>query len=162
MKSRLIIPIMMVLAVLIFSAGCTGGGGQATPAPTVLPTPIQTMVISTTTFPTNAGGSTQPGPTQTIPVGEAVSVSVEKAGTYSTTIIAHFDGGKGINFVSKIDVRVTRPDGSVVSGLLKPMMGETIELEGTQGTDRVEVTTYMKSGNIYKIIDQQMPYKTRG
>jgi hypothetical protein len=42
------------------------------------------------------------------------------------------------------------------------MMGETIELEGTQGTDRVEVTTYMKSGNIYKIIDQQMPYKTRG
>jgi hypothetical protein len=120
------------------------------------------MVISTTTLPTNAGGSTQPGPTQTIPVAEAVSVSVEKAGTYSTTIIAHFDGGKGINFVSKIDVRVTRPDGSVVSGLLKPMMGETIELEGTQGTDRVEVTTYMKSGNIYKIIDQQMPYKTRG
>jgi len=163
MKIMLTISVITVFMVIIFTAGCTGGGGQTTPAQTVLPTPIDTIVVSTTAHTTSAGGgSTQPGPTQTIPPGEAVSVSVEKAGTYSTTIIAHFDGGKGINFVSKIEVRVTRPDGSVVNGLLKPMMGETLELEGTQGSDRVEVVVTMKSGNVYTIIDRQMNYKTRG
>jgi len=162
MKIMLTISIITVFMIIIFTAGCTGGGGQTTPAQTALPTPIDTIVVSTTAQTTSAGGSTQPGPTQTIPPGEAVSVSVEKAGTYSTTIIAHFDGGKGINFVSRIEVRVTRPDGSVVNGLLKPMMGETLELEGTQGSDRVEVVVTMKSGNVYRIIDRLMPYKTRG
>jgi hypothetical protein len=163
MKIMLTISVITVFMVIIFTVGCTGGGGQTTPAQTVLPTPIDTIVVSTTAHTTSAGaGSTQPGPTQTIPPGEAVSVSVEKAGTYSTTIIAHFDGGKGINFVSKIEVRVTRPDGSTEIKNLQPEVGKEVEIEGTQGTDRVEVTAYMKSGKIYKIIDQQMPYKRRG
>jgi hypothetical protein len=162
MKISLTISVITVFMVIIFTAGCTGGGGQTTPAQTVPPTPLQTMAISTTAAQTSAGGSTQPGPTQTIPPNEAVSVSVEKAGTYSTTIIGHFDGGKGINFVSKIEVRVTRPDGSTEIKILQPEIGKEVEIEGTQGTDRVEVTAYMKSGKIYKIIDQQMLYKRRG
>lgn len=162
MKIMLTISVITVFMVIIFTAGCTGGGGQTTPTQTVPPTPIATMVVSTTAQTTSAGGSTQPGPTQTIPPGEAVSVSMEKAGTYSTTIIAHFDGGKGINFVSRIEVIVTRPDGSTETKILQPEVGKEVEIEGTQGNDRVEVTAYMKSGNVYKIIDRQMPYKTRG
>jgi len=162
MKIMLTISVITVLIVIIFTAGCIGGGGQATPAQTTLPTPVGTTVVSTIAQTTSAGGSTQPGPTQTIPTGETVSVSVEKAGTYSTTIITHFDGGKGINFVSRIEVRVTRPDGSTETKILQPEVGKEVEIEGTQGTDRVEVTAYMKSGKVYKIIDQQMPYKTRG
>ena len=103
-----------------------------------------------------------PGPTQTMPSAIAVSVSVDKAGMYSTQIITSFDGGKGMNQVSRIEVRVTHPDGSVVTGTMKPIIGETLELDGTTGTDRVEVTAVMMSGTTYKIIDQQMPYKTRG
>jgi len=162
MKIMLTISVITVVMVIIFTAGCTGGGGQTTPTQTVPPTPIATMVVSTTAQTTRGCESIQPGPTQTIPPQEEISVSVEKAGTYSTTIITHFNGGKGINFVSRIDVRVTRPDCSVVSGQLKPMVGETLELEGTQGSDRVEVVATMKSGNVYTIIDQLMPYKTRG
>jgi hypothetical protein len=164
MKFSAGIPAVLVLAALLFAAGCSStGGGQATPAPTAPPTPVQTQAVLTTPLPTTGtGGSTQPGPTQTIPASEAVSISIEKAGTYSTTIIAHFDGGKGINFVSRIDVRVTRPDGSVVTGILKPMMGDTLEIEGTNGDDRIEVVVTMKSGNVYKVIDQIVPYKTRG
>jgi len=162
MKIMLTISVITVVMVIIFTAGCTGGGGQTTPTQTVPPTPIATMVGTTTAQTTRGCESIQPGPTQTIPPQEEISVSVEKAGTYSTTIITHFNGGKGINFVSRIDVRVTRPDCSVVSGQLKPMVGETLELEGTQGTDRVEVVATMKSGNVYTIIDQLMPYKTRG
>ena len=162
MKIMLTISVITVVIVIIFTAGCTGGGGQTTPTQTVPPTPIATMVVSTTAQTTRGCESIQPGPTQTIPPQEEISVSVEKAGTYSTTIITHFNGGKGINFVSRLEVRVTRPDCSVVSGQLKPMMGETLELEGTQGSDRVEVVATMKSGNVYTIIDRQMPYKTRG
>jgi hypothetical protein len=162
MKLRLVVPIVSVLVALLVVAGCTGGGGQTTPAQTAAPTQIQTLAVSTTVLPTTPGSSTQPGPTQTLPPATPVSFSVEKAGTYSTTIITTFDGGKGMSGVSKVDVRVTRPDGTVVTGVLKPLKGETVELEGTQGTDRVEVIVTMNTGNVYTVIDQQMPYKTRG
>jgi len=139
-----------------------GGGGQTTPAPTAQPTPVPTMAVSTTALQTNAGSSTEPGPTQTLPSATPVSFSVEKAGTYSKTIITTFDGGKGMGAVSRVDVRVTHPDGSVVTGVLKPLTGETLPLDGTEGTDRVEVIVTMNTGNVYKVIDKQMPFKTRG
>ncbi len=156
------IPVIL-LSALVLAAGCAGIGGQPTPAPTGVMTPIPTTEVVTTAVPvTTAAGSLIPGPTVTIPPTESVSVSVEKSGTYATTIISSFNGGKGINFVSRIEVKVTRPDGSVVTGILKPMMGDTLELEGTNGSDRVEVTAVMKSGKLYKIIDELVPYKTRG
>lgn len=162
MNLKFLVPVVAVLVVLLLAAGCTGGGGQTTPAPTAAPTQVPTLAVSTTVLPTAAGGSTKPGPTQTLPAATPVSFSVEKGGTYSTTIITTFDGGKGMSGVSKVDVRVTRPDGTVVTGVLKPMKGETVELEGTRGTDRVEVIVTMNTGNVYTVIDQQMPYKTRG
>ena len=164
MNFRITVPVIVVLAALIFAAGCTlGGSGQTTPAPTAQPTPIPTMAVSTTALQTNAGSSIEPGPTQTLPSITPVSFSVEKGGTYSTTITTTFNGGKGMGAVSRVDVRVTRPNGSVVTGLLnKPIMGQTVDLEGTNGTDRVEVIVTMNTGNVYKVIDQQMPFKTRG
>ncbi|WAC04426.1 MAG: hypothetical protein OS112_08110 [Methanoregula sp.] len=162
MKIKLVVPVVTVLVALLVVAGCTGGGSQTTPSQTAAPTQVPTLAVSTTVFPTAAGSSTQPGPTQTLPAATPVSFSVEKAGTYSTTIITTFDGGKGMSGVSKVDVRVTRADGTVVTGVLKPLKGETVELEGTKGTDRVEVIVTMNTGSVYKVIDQQMPYKTRG
>ncbi len=76
---------------------------------------------------------------------------------YSTTVITHFNGGKGLIFVSRMDVRVTHPDGTVLTGgLAKPGMGDTVEIPGTSGTDRVEVVVTMVSGDSYKVIDQQI------
>ena len=156
-----LIALGVLLSVFLLVAGCTQGTSQPV-ATTEVPTPMPTAEAVTATASETAGGSTVPGPTETMPANQAVTVSVEKGGTYSTTIIASFDGGKGMAFVSRCDVKVTRPDGSVVTGTLQPTVGNTVELEGTNGTDRAEVTVYMKSGSVYKIIDQQMPYKTRG
>jgi hypothetical protein len=87
---------------------------------------------------------------------------VEKSGLYSTTIITHFDGGKGLMYASRMDVRVTHPDGTVLTdGIAKPGMGDTVEIPGTSGTDRVEVMLTMANGVIYKVTDRQMPYKGR-
>jgi len=166
MNKKLILGSFLLVIALLVSAGCTTFTPQ--PAPTPTPTPVITTEIPTTVPTTVAPvatptASTKPEPTQTLPSQWALSISVEKAGTYSMTIITHFDGGKGLPSVLKMESRVTKPDGSVVSKTIeRPKMGDVIEIEGTNSTDRVEVYVTMNSGTVYKIIDQQMPYKTRG
>jgi hypothetical protein len=87
---------------------------------------------------------------------------VEKGGMYTRTIIARFDGGKGLNYATRMDVRVTYPDGTVkTDGITKPKMGDSVEILGSTGTDRVEVIMQMASGKAYKIIDRQMPYRNK-
>jgi hypothetical protein len=65
-------------------------------------------------------------------------------------------------YASRMEVRVTLPDGTVkTDGISKPKMGDTVEILGSEGTDRVEVIMLMANGGIYKILDQQMPFKAR-
>ena len=117
--------------------------------PATSPTPVPTTKASTL-----------PGPTETLPPQWPLSFTVEKAGMYSTTIITHFDGGKGLMYVTRMDVRVTHPDGTVLTdGIVKPRMGDTVEIAGTSGTDRVEVIVAMASGEVFKVIDKQVAYK---
>lgn len=160
MDSRIVLSLALVLAVLLTVAGCSSPVQPvATPTPTPVPTPEPTT--PPTPVPTTQA-SIIPGPTDTLPPQWPVSITVEKSGMYSTTIITHFDGGKGLMFVSRMNVRVTHPDGAVLTnGMDKPKMGDTIEIPGTSGTDRVEVTLNMASGESYKVIDQQMAYKSR-
>jgi hypothetical protein len=161
MKFRLILSLALVLAVLLVVAGCS----SPPPQPVVTPTPSPTTPEPTTPptpVPTTKA-STSPGPTDTLPQTWPLSFTVEKAGMYSTTIITHFDGGKGLMYILRMDVRVTHPDGTVLTGGIdKPRMGDTVEIAGTSGTDRVEVMVTMASGVTYKVIDQQVPYKSHG
>jgi hypothetical protein len=161
MKFRLIFSLALVLAMLLVVAGCS----SPPPQPVVTPTPSPTTPEPTTPptpVPTTKA-STSPGPTDTLPQTWPLSFTVEKAGMYSTTIITHFDGGKGLMYILRMEVRVTHPDGTVLtSGIDKPRMGDTVEIAGTSGTDRVEVMVTMASGVTYKVIDQQVPYKSHG
>ena len=160
MHYRILIPLALVLAILLVSAGCSSPEEPVvTPMPTTVvttkPTPLPTPVPTTK-------ASTIPGPVDTLPAQWPVSVTVEKSGMYSTTVISHFDGGKGLMYVSRMEVRVTHPDGTVLTdGITKPKMGDTVEIPGTNGTDRVEVTLWMANGVNYKVFDQQMAYKSR-
>jgi len=159
MNYRIMLSLSLVLGVLLVVAGCSS---PEQPVVTPTPTPVPTTVPTTppTPVPTTTA-STIPEPTDTLPPQWPVSVTVEKSGMYSTTIITHFDGGKGLIFVSRMDVRVTHPDGTVLTkGIAKPGMGDTVEVAGTSGNDRVEVMLTMANGEIYKVIDQQMGYKS--
>ncbi|MFA4859345.1 hypothetical protein [Methanoregula sp.] len=166
MKLRFLFIAFVLIAVALVAAGCTS---PSTPAPAA--TPAQTPAVIETTAaptavataaPTKAAGSLEPSPTDVVPEGQAVSVSVEKAGTYSTTIMTSFNGGKGLMSVSRMDVRVTKPDGTVeTKGVDKPVMGTIVEIEGTKGNDRTEVILTMRSGSVYKVYDQLVAYKTR-
>jgi nitrous oxide reductase accessory protein NosL len=160
MNFRIVLSLALTLAVLLSVAGCSS---TEKPVVTTVPTPVPTPVSTPepTPVPTTQA-SIIPGPTDTLPPQWPVSITVEKAGMYSTMIITHFDGGKGQVFVSQMDVRVTHPDGTVkTGGLAKPKMGDTVEVEGTNGTDRVEVILRMANGESYTVIDQQMAYKSR-
>ena len=159
MNYRIMPSLVLVLAMLLVIAGCSS---PEQPVVTPTPTPVPTTVPTTppTPVPTTTA-STIPEPTDTLPPQWPVSVTVEKSGMYSTTIITHFDGGKGLIFVSRMDVRVTHPDGTVLTGgIAKPGMGDTVEVAGTSGNDRVEVRLTMANGGVYKVIDQQMGYKS--
>lgn len=153
--------LLLALAMLLATAGCS----SPPPQPVVTPTPTPAATPEPTTPPTpvpTSKASTIPGPTDTLPPQWPVSVTVEKSGMYSRTIITHFDGGKGLMYTSRMDVRVTYPDGTVLTdGIIKPKMGDTVEILGSNGTDRVEVMLTMASGQTYKVIDRQMAYKGR-
>jgi hypothetical protein len=159
MNFRIVLSLALALAVLLAAAGCS-----SPEKPVVTPTPTQVPTPEPTTPPTpvpTTKASIIPGPTDTMPPQWPVSITVEKSGTYSTTIITHFDGGKGLVFVSRMDVRVTHPDGTVLTnGMNKPKMGDTVEVDGTSGTDRVEVILRMANGESYTVVDQQMAYKS--
>lgn len=159
MDYRIVFSLAFVLAVLLIVAGCASPDQPVvTPNPTPIPTEVPTTLP--TPVPTTRA-STIPGPVDTLPPQWPLSITVEKAGMYSSTLITHFDGGKGIVFVSRIDVRVTHPDGTVLTdGITKPKMGDTVEIAGTSGTDRVEVMVTMVSGETFKVIDRQMGYKS--
>jgi hypothetical protein len=160
MDSRIILIPALVLAVLLAAAGCLS---SPEPVITPMPTIVQTTLLSTppTPVPTTKA-STEPGPVDTLPSEWDLSVTVEKGGMYTRTIIARFDGGKGLNYATRMDVRVTYPDGTVkTDGITKPKMGDAVEILGSTGTDRVEVIMQMASGKSYKIIDRQMPYRNK-
>jgi hypothetical protein len=158
MNYRIVLISAFVLAVLLVAAGCFESEPPViTPTPTTVPTTMP--ATSPTPVPTTKA-STLPGPTETLPPQWPLSFTVEKAGMYSTTIITHFDGGKGLMYVTRMDVRVTHPDGTVLTdGIVKPRMGDTVEIAGTSGTDRVEVIVAMASGEVFKVIDRQVAYK---
>ena len=160
MNCRILLSPVLVLAVLLAVAGCSSPEQPVvTPAPTPVPTPEPTT--PPTPVPTTQA-SIIPGPTDTLPPQWPLSITVEKSGMYSTTIITKFDGGKGLVYTTRMDVRVTHPDGTVLTdGIAKPRMGDMVEIAGTSGTDRVEVMVHMASGETYKVIDQQMAYKSR-
>ena len=46
--------------------------------------------------------------------------------------------------------------------IILPKAKELVELEGTDGVDRVEVIVTIASRDLGKVIGQLLPYKTRG
>jgi len=74
-------------------------------------------------------------------------------------------GGKGLNFIQQVDVRVTRSDGIVENGnILKPLkVGDSVSLASTTApgyADRAEVWATDPQGTKVKIFDDYVPFRT--
>lgn len=80
-------------------------------------------------------------------------------------IITTVRGGKGLNFILQVDVRVTRPDGVIENGIIaKPLsVGKSVSLPVTSQmgkVNRVEVWATNPQGEKVKIFDDYVPFRT--
>ncbi|MDD1693506.1 MAG: hypothetical protein LUQ71_02160 [Methanoregula sp.] len=149
--------------VLALVAGCTQ---PATPAVTPTPTAVETpqATEAPTAIPTTVADSLTPGPTQTLSEMWSVEVQVESNGeSINPQITTTLRGGKGMNVVPLIEVKITRSDGVVETGsLTQPLhVGQTVVLAGTtKNTDRAEVWATSPNNERIKIYDAYIPFRS--
>ncbi|MDO9549902.1 MAG: zinc ribbon domain-containing protein [Methanoregula sp.] len=169
-----IIILLVVIAGIFFvglplinksSAGSVPYQAPVTPAdlPTEAPEVIQTLMPTTviTPVPTTPINSLVPLPTVQPPKNQEVFFQVQK-NQVNTGITVLFEGGPGSNSISSAEVRVTHPDGTVVTGIIQPSKGiREVTLGGSKETDRVEVIVKMYTGQTYRVIDELHLYKER-
>jgi hypothetical protein len=152
MNFRLLPALIVLLLAFSFCAACTGSGEPAGP------TPRETAVITATPAATTTAVSLTPGPTQTMPPGKEVEFQL--TGGYPSRVTNDlyigFRGGKGQDFVTSIDVRVTKSTGEVITDTLRPVVGDAGELiiHNAKGENRVEITVALVTGGSYKVKDE--------
>jgi len=161
MQFRVMVVIMVVLCGALASAGCTFS--KTSPA---APTPNSGTTAGTSTVVAGSGLTTVP--TDVIPSYNMVTVDVGEK-DYLGIIPVIFQGGIGMIHVKKIDVKLTRADGSVQTATIGTKKGDQVELDGTRGEgplrgpiDRVEVWVSMDNGARYKTNDELREYRNRG
>jgi len=157
MQSRILVTFIM-LSVMIAFSGCTG---------------MQTPPVTSPAPGSGAGtgqvvGSLVTVPTDAMPNNREVSITVDEKDNMGIIPVT-FDGGMGMNAVTKVDVQLTRADGTVQAYTLGTNKGDTVELSGTRGSgsergqaDRVEVWVTMNTGQTYKVADVLREYRSRG
>jgi len=166
MKSTITIVLTLGFCmVLALVAGCSqpAAAPVATPVPTVVET-VAEATAAPTAVPTIAADSLTPGPTQTLSEIWSIEVQVASNGeAINPTITTTLRGGKGMNVVPEIDVKITRSDGVVEEDrMIQPLyVGKSIALPGTtKNTDRAEVWAVTPNGEKVKIYDSYVPFRS--
>jgi hypothetical protein len=155
---------LMLCIVLAFAAGCSQ---PEKPVVTPTPTTIETIATSAPT-PVTTTISSKPEPTQTLPDAWSLDVQVEGNGeSINPQVITTIRGGKGMNFILAVDVKVTRADGKVETGKIPRQttfrVGDSVSLPVTSqmgNVNRVEVWATTPQGNQVKIFDDYVPFRT--
>ncbi len=161
MQFSMTIPALIFLCVAIALAGCTGS-----PASPAVTTP-------TTGIPATSGGSGVPSgtlttvPTDVLPGFNLVTIDVGEK-DYLGNIPVIFQGGSGMNSIKKVDITLTRADGSTQTATVGTNKGDEVELQGTRGTgsergqvDRIEVWVTTNQAQTYKVVDVLREYRSR-
>jgi len=159
MHSRSLILLTVVLILCIFAAGCIHTPGTPATSP-----PTQTVVTPLPLSPSpGTSCSLTPGPFQTLPAYEDVSITVDRNTiTEDPSITTRFDGGMGLGMVQRMTVTVIRSDCITEQQFRdNPKVGTSITQMGTLGTDRVIVVLLMTSGEQYTVIDADYPFPVR-
>ncbi|MEI7648957.1 MAG: hypothetical protein WCJ47_04515 [Methanomicrobiales archaeon] len=163
MNTRWVFSLFFVLVFLLLAAGCTQ---PAAPAATPVPTAVETIATATPAPVTTTSASLTPGPVQTLPDAWSIEVQVASNGeAVDPQITVSCMGGKGLNVIPQLDVKVTRSDGVVeTASIKKPLYkGSSVSLRSTTApgyVDRTEVWAYTPQGDKVKIFDAYVPFRT--
>lgn len=149
MKRVVLFTAAVLMVIFLACAGCT----TSKPAPE--PTPVMTAETPVPTTITPAPTST-PEPVVTLPSAQQITLELTKD---RTNFMIHllYNGGGGELFTQKVEMKVTRSDGTVTDYVMsngnRPKRGDEIAAQGTRGNDRCEV--WVTSGSIrYKVMDR--------
>lgn len=159
-----IILIALIAIVLGFQSGMITlpvqilGAGSQDSASVNLPTPSKNIDYRSSDAVVNTVVLTTM-PTQVMSKDTELVVDVDKDSS-TAMVTVQFAGGPGMGLVRSNRVILTRSDGTVAEGTLNfnQRMSE-VQLQGTRGTDRIqiEITTY--PGAVNMIVDQLLPYR---
>jgi len=163
-KTATLIGLLGLCVALAVVAGCTQ---PEKPVVTPVPTTVETITTTApTTVPTTV--SSKPEPTQTLP--DMWSLDVQVAGNgeaIDPQVTTTIRGGKGMNFILAVNVKVIRADGKVETGSIprdtKFKVGDSVSLPVTSqmgNVNRVEVWATDPQGNQVKIFDDYVPFRT--
>jgi hypothetical protein len=99
-------------------------------------------------------------PTQTLSKDTGLYVDVSKDDS-NAMVLVQFNGGPGMGLVKENRVILTRSDGTVTEGKLdfSQRLSE-VRLQGSRGTDRIQVQVTLFSGDAKTIVDKLLPYRT--
>lgn len=159
MKKIPLILVLSVVTLLLVFAGCTQA--PETPPATATPTPVPPTTLPTET-PTQPLGMGIPGPTQTLPPQYSLTFQVTTNGrtTDPITYVA-LNGGNGMNFVTQIDVILTKPDGTSDTQSMMPphFSGQNVAMACSTWQNRVEIWTIAPEVGRIKVYDEIVPFK---
>jgi hypothetical protein len=159
----IVIAIVYFVGLPMISQNGQLNSGDIPAASTITPVPQPTSFITNASdkvpAPTKTSGPLVPKPTQILPADQPIHFQVQKS-PITAKILVTFTGSAsaGYNSISNADVTVTRPDGSVVTGVILPLKGiNEIILDGSKEADRVEIIAKMSSGETYRVRDELVP-----
>jgi hypothetical protein len=161
MQFSMKIPALIFLCVAIAMAGCTGS--QTSPAAS---TP-GSGIPATTAGSGAPVGTLTTVPTDVLPGFNMVTVDVGEK-DYLGIIPVTFQGGSGMNSIKKVEIKLTRADGSTQTATVGTKKGDEVELQGTRGAgsergqvDRIEVWVTTNQAQTYRIVDVLREYRSR-
>jgi TIR domain len=161
-KKVLIVIGIVIAAVILFAAGIQlgilnplgetgmpGSNSHANPVPVDYKSSnaaVNTVVLTTE-------------PTQTLAKDTELYVDAAKDDS-NAMVTVQFNGGPGMDLVKDNRVILTRSDGTVVEDKLNfhQRLSE-VSLQGTRGTDRIQVIITLYSGSSKTIVDKLLPYR---
>jgi hypothetical protein len=154
MKNSPILSATVILVLCALLAGCTSPtAAEIKPAETPIPTIPPTHSTSVATV------VATPDAVETLPPESFVDLQISKQRPDSSIHLL-YNGGKGEIAVQNVLLKVTRSDGKVAEqymndGARKPRRGDELVMDGTRGSDQVQVFV-TSSGRTYKVIDQPL------
>jgi len=162
MQVRTWVIMIIILCGAIITAGCTGN--KTSPSGTTSGSGIPGAPFGSGA----PSGTLTTVPTDSLPAENFVTVDVSEK-DYLGIITVTFQGGMGMNSIKKVDVKLTRADGSTQTATVGTKKGDEVELQGTRGSgsergpsDRIEVWVTTNQVQTYKIVDVLREYRSRG
>ena len=156
MNEKYSVILLLIVAGLVMSAGCTDNSTPGTPSLT----PIPTSPTSTEASP--AAPDLVPGPTDIVPSTRSVTVAASKD-PITGDITVTFNGGMGMGQVNDLKTTVIASNGKITEKPLEPKMNSeakftSVSGEATRGTDRVIAKVWYNDGKSYIIYDEILSY----